>query len=407
MRDILQQLVRSLEARRPVVYCRLVETRGSTPQKAGAAMLVYPDGTQAGTLGGGCVEAEVKRSALRTLEAGQPGQPGQSGRSAIVSFTLDSDYGWDDGLICGGRMQVLIDPVRDSASADYFRRFESMLSQGAGCCEAVAFDTKSGLAVPSSFLFDDQRELVASVGWAPPTTAAAGWAPPTTASEGRSPPAAALGNDRKMVGSVHPTVPEIVLQNLPSLSDRPRPTASHGIAYLPVLRRCRLLIVGGGHVGLAVASLAADLDFDVWVVDDREDFVSAERFPRAQRRICGPIGPTLRDLEITPDTYCLIVTRGHNHDEEALFHLVNRGARYVGMIGSKRKIKLIFDDLLSEGVSPEALSQVYAPLGIDIGSQTVPEIAVSICAELVAHRNLGGRVPGRPEAVEAPGGTGG
>jgi xanthine dehydrogenase accessory factor len=105
-------------------------------------------------------------------------------------------------------------------------------------------------------------------------------------------------------------------------------------------------------------------------------------------------------LEITPDTYCLIVTRGHNHDEEALYYLADRGARYVGMIGSRRKIKMIFDDLVNEGVPPEALAKVYAPLGVDIGSQTVPEIAVSICAELVAHRNLGGRVPGRPQPVE-------
>jgi xanthine dehydrogenase accessory factor len=100
-------------------------------------------------------------------------------------------------------------------------------------------------------------------------------------------------------------------------------------------------------------------------------------------------------LEITPNTYCLIVTRGHNHDEQALYALAERGARYVGMIGSKRKIKLIFDDLLHEGVPAEALAKVYAPVGIDIGSQTVPEIAVSILAELVAHRNLGGIVPGR------------
>ena len=107
-----------------------------------------------------------------------------------------------------------------------------------------------------------------------------------------------------------------------------------------------------------------------------------------------PIDRVLPDLEITPDTYCLIVTRGHSHDQEALFRLVDRGARYVGLIGSKRKIKMIFDNLAAEGVSREALTKVYAPLGIDIGSQTVPEIAVSICAELIAHRNLG-HVPGR------------
>jgi len=135
--------------------------------------------------------------------------------------------------------------------------------------------------------------------------------------------------------------------------------------------------------------MAADLDFEVWVVDDRAEYVSLERFPRAQERIAGTIGDILPKLEITPSTYCLIVTRGHNHDEEALFHLADRGAAYVGMIGSRRKIKLIFDDLLAEGVSHEALARVYAPVGFEIGSQTVPEIAVSIAAELVAHRNLG------------------
>jgi xanthine dehydrogenase accessory factor len=138
-----------------------------------------------------------------------------------------------------------------------------------------------------------------------------------------------------------------------------------------------------------VGNLAAELDFDVWVVDDRQEYVTLGRFPRAQRRIAGTIGQVLPKLEITPSTYCLIVTRGHNHDEEALYHLVDRGARYVGMIGSKRKIKLIFDDLLAEGVSPETLARVHAPVGLDIGSQSVMEIAVSIAAELVAHRNLG------------------
>ena len=105
--------------------------------------------------------------------------------------------------------------------------------------------------------------------------------------------------------------------------------------------------------------------------------------------IVDNIDTALSGLDVDPNTYCIIVTRGHNHDEEALYHLAEKSARYVGMIGSKRKIKLIFDDLLKEGVSREALAKVYAPLGFDIGSQTVPEIAISIVAELIAHRNLG------------------
>jgi xanthine dehydrogenase accessory factor len=145
--------------------------------------------------------------------------------------------------------------------------------------------------------------------------------------------------------------------------------------------------------------MAVDLDFEVWVADDREEFVSQERFPRVARRIAGSVETTLPGLDINSDTYCLIVTRGHNHDERALYYLVERGARYVGLIGSRRKIKMIFEDLQNEGIAAESLRNVHAPVGIDIGSQTVPEIAVSICAELVAHRNLG-YVPARPQSVE-------
>ncbi|MBW3596061.1 MAG: XdhC family protein [Planctomycetes bacterium] len=355
MRDLLRQLRGALAEGREVAYCRLVETRGSTPQKPGALMLVFADGSQAGTLGGGCVEAEVKRRALAVLAGGA---------AEVAKFQLDSDYGWDDGLICGGRMQILIEPLRRGERNAYFEELSHRLDNAEGVTEAIVFEVKQpGLPITASFLFDAEGRLAATLHAGPHAAA-------------------------------------IVRQRLRPLSDRPRPYAEAGVAYLPALPRCRLVIVGGGHVGKAVGSLAADLDFDVWVVDDREEFVSRERFPKAERRLCGPIDKVLPQLEITPDTYCLIVTRGHNHDEEALYHLAERNARYVGLIGSRRKIKMIFDDLLGEGVSPEALARVYAPLGIDIGSQTVPEIAVSICAELVAHRNLGGRVPGRPSGVE-------
>lgn len=359
MREILRELLDVAASGKPLAYCRLVETRGSTPQKAGAAMLVFPDGSQAGTLGGGCVEAEVKRRALSILA---------DGPAEVVSFQLDSDYGWDDGLICGGRMQILIEPLRDAASCAYFKQFHELLDRGAGCVEAVVFDSnKSGLPSPASYLFDRQGRLAAHCR--------------ATLEQGNA--------------------PEVIHGQLPDLSTRPRAGAAHGIAWLPVLPRCRLVIVGGGHVGQAVGNLACDVDFDVWVVDDRQDYANRERFPGAERLIVGDVDRVLPDLEITPDTYCLIVTRGHNHDEQALYQLCDRGARYVGLIGSQRKIKMIFEDLEAEGIAPDVLSRVFAPVGIDIGSQTVPEIAVSILAELIAHRNLDGRVPGRPAAILA------
>src|SRR3954471_392305 len=134
MHDLIDQLMQALDARRPVAWCRLVETRGSTPQKAGATMLVFPDGTQAGTLGGGCVEAEVKRLAL----AASPG-------ASVHTFQLNHDYGWDDGLICGGRMTVLVHPVRDGA--DYYRALLDLTERGEGFTEAAVIGEAAGLPV--------------------------------------------------------------------------------------------------------------------------------------------------------------------------------------------------------------------------------------------------------------------
>jgi xanthine dehydrogenase accessory factor len=150
-------------------------------------------------------------------------------------------------------------------------------------------------------------------------------------------------------------------------------------------------------VGQAVAELASRADFAVWIVDDRSSCASRERFPDAERRIVGPIGPTLDGIAFGPSTYALIVTRGHGHDQEALQHVAPTRAGYVGLIGSRRKIRLIFDALLDVGVRPEDLARVAAPVGLEIGSESVPEIAVSIVAELIARRNRG------PSAVEPRG----
>src|SRR5262249_1268830 len=185
-------------------------------------------------------------------------------------------------------------------------------------------------------------------------------------------------------------------RDLTPVRQRPRPAVHHGVAYLPILPRITLLIVGAGHVGQAVGQLASQLDFDIWVLDDREAFASDDRFPPPPRRILGPIGPPLERLRptgIAPSVYCPIMPRGHAHDEEALYHVATAPAGYVGMIGSKRKIKLIFEDLIARGIPAEALQRVHAPLGFAIGSQTVPEIAVSIVAELIAVRNLGAASP--------------
>src|SRR5437660_3041848 len=155
MRELLRELTAALDQGRDCVYCSLVETRGSTPQKAGAAMLIFPDGGQSGTLGGGCVEAEVKQRALRQLAEGG-GAPG------VHTFNLDDNYGWDDGLICGGRMTILADPLAapHAGAAGYYRRFRELVDQGGGCTEAVVFaDQVPGAPVGSRYLFDAAGRL--------------------------------------------------------------------------------------------------------------------------------------------------------------------------------------------------------------------------------------------------------
>ena len=393
MHHVLQQLSEAVSRHQPVAYTALVETRGSTPQKAGATMLVFPDGSQVGTLGGGCVEAEVKRRALRLLDDGQ---------TELLTFNLDSDYGWDDGLICGGRMKMLVDPVRGEAEFAYYRRLLELLATDQGCTEAVILDPdKAGGQAADRFLLDDCGEIVARASRSEGTLT-------RSVSEGLVTASKGLTNDGDDPPSLTLRVSlDTVREHLRPLTQRPRPYVAGGVSFLPQLRRCRLVIVGAGHVGQKVAELAAACDFDVWAVDDREQYCNPERFPLAKRLIVGDIDTALSGLEIDHNTYCLIVTRGHNHDEEALYHLAETSARYVGLIGSQRKIKMIFEDLLREGISREALSRVFAPLGFDIGSQTVPEIAVSIVAELIAHRNLGElparyRRPSLLEVVSVP-----
>ena len=368
MRDLLRHLTEALERGGEPIVCQVVETRGSTPQKAGALMIVDPAGGQAGTLGGGCVEAEVKQKAIRN--AGRPG-------AEVHSFVLDHDYAWADGLICGGKMVITTEALRGEGPLAYYRAYRRLLEAGEGFTEAVVVDPERvggspAYPVGARFVFDADGRL------------AAGW-----------PVAGAPGH---------------VDDRLAPLEDRPRPSVRGGLAVLPTLPRVRLVVVGAGHVGQAVASLASQADFDVWVVDDRQQYANPERFPTAEKLVVGPIDEVLPNLDVTRHTFALIVTRGHGHDQEALYQLAPTPASYVGLIGSKRKIRLIFESLREAGVPEETLARVSAPVGFDIGSQTVTEIAVSIVAELIARRNLGPsgvgsrvvRGAGAGEPAEAP-----
>ena len=163
----------------------------------------------------------------------------------------------------------------------------------------------------------------------------------------------------------------------------------------------RLIVCGGGHVSLELAHIAARLELELVVIDDREEFANAERFPMADRVLCMPFLEALDSLGSREDDYYTILTRGHAFDKKCLEHILRGKYAYVGMIGSRTKVSAVRQALEEEGFSRETLDGVHAPIGLPIGGQTPAEIAVSIAAQLVQERARRG-----PGAAKPPAGPG-
>ena len=278
MREVLEAVLRAEATGEQAALVTVVATEGSTPQKAGARMLVRADGSQVGTIGGGCVEAEMSRRARQVLASRRP---------QLAGYDLTPEQAGEDGLVCGGRMQVFIEPI-----------------------------------------------------------------------EGQ-------------------------------------PT---------------LCLFGAGHVAQPLAHLAHLAGFRVEVLDDRPRFASAQRFPEAERVVVDDFTTGAAQLTLGPNTYAVVVTRGHKGDAEALRSVLGRGLRYVGLLGSRPKMVHVFQALVEQGLRLEELEQVHTPVGLDIGAQTPEEIAVSILAEMIAvrrgvdparSRSLKAELPGRLKPVRA------
>ncbi len=278
MREVLEAVLRAEAAGEQAALVTVVATEGSTPQKAGARMLVRADGSQVGTIGGGCVEAEMSRRARQVLASRRP---------QLAGYDLTPEQAGEDGLVCGGRMQVFIEPI-----------------------------------------------------------------------EGQ-------------------------------------PT---------------LCLFGAGHVAQPLAHLAHLAGFRVEVLDDRPRFANAQRFPEAERVVVDDFTAGAAQLTLGPNSYAVVVTRGHKGDAEALRSVLGRGLRYVGLLGSVPKMVHVFQALVEQGLRLEELEQVHTPVGLDIGAQTPEEIAVSILAEMIAvrrgvdparSRSLKAELPGRLKPVRA------
>ncbi len=164
-----------------------------------------------------------------------------------------------------------------------------------------------------------------------------------------------------------------------------------------------LIIVGAGHVAQPLATLGKLIDFEVVVIDDRPQYANAERFPQADRVIAAPLRAVLRNWPINADTFVVLVTRGHSHDVECLLEVIDSPARYIGMIGSKRRVRAVFDLLEQEqGIPREKFDRVYAPIGVDIGAESPAEIGVCIIAEIIKVYR-GGRAESLSDALRGDG----
>ncbi|MGC1462568.1 MAG: XdhC/CoxI family protein [Terracidiphilus sp.] len=252
--DIYEEIVKLQRTGHKGAVATIVNVRGSIPSFKSAKMLVRDDGTIAGTIGGGCVEAEVWQAAREVMTSEKP---------RTLTFDLNQDPKYDTGLVCGGTLDIFVEPI-----------------------------------LPSPLLY----------------------------------------------------------------------------------------IFGAGHVGYELAKAAGRAGFDVIVTDDREAYANRERFPDARDVIAEDFDKALSGLTLNESAYVVIVTRGHRDDMRVLRWAVQTQARYIGMVGSKRKAITVFRELTKEGLKPELFERVHSPVGLDIGAITPEEIAVAIVAELIGVR---------------------
>ncbi len=347
MRDALARMLELDREGRRFVAATVVRTQGSTPQVVGARLLVDDRGRISGTLGGGCVEGDAISEAQRVLT---------HGGSSLRAYELTEPLAWDTGLVCGGTMWIYIEPGNATLTDQWTERLRAHLDE-----------SDRGPAAFGTRLRVDGRNVTA---------------------EGHC-----LIERVDDVGGLSERAQRLLAEAFERGAARLVPLdGGHELLVEPIVARPRLIIAGGGHVALALAQMARLLDYDVTVIDDREEFADAARFPGAQV-ILDDIAAALTRLDPGWNSFIVVATRGHKLDAQCLRAAVGTSARYVGLLGSQRKTVLIDKMLREEGVSEERLRAVHAPIGLDLGGRTPAEIALSVLAELSQERYGG---TGRP-----------
>jgi len=336
--SIFAEIAALQQAGRPGALAIPFWSRGSAPFSRSAKLLMRDDGSTVGTVGGGALEAAVMRAAREVLTGGE---------ARLMEFDLSAGDAASLGMICGGRCAIFLEPIQPGRGQEVFAAAE------------LAEMTSEPIAV-------------------------------ITVVSGRASTKMAVSADGTVVGTTGEADVDRAL-----ISEAQAALADGGPRYLeqpvtahidPVLQRPSLFVFGAGHVAIPLAQVAAIAGFRVTVIDDREEFASRERFPVADEVVVASAEEAFSALPIGKDSYVVAVTRGHVMDEEVVAAALAARARYIGMIGSRRKVAGVRERLRERGFAPEELDRVHAPIGIEIGSDTVEEIAISIVAELIAER---------------------
>ena len=357
MKEVIEEAVRLLEKDQACVLATVVRTKGSTPQKPGAKLLVRKDGSGVGTLGGGCVEGDIWFAAKEILH--------RKGEPELRDYFLNEDIAARDGLVCGGTMYFFIEPLREPLE---FLPFANEIIEAYGGREPVSVATllksDAGRAAPGAKLL--------------------------------------LRADDSTYGTLgNPDLDRLALEagrrvSRMGLNEHIMTRDGTELFVEGFTTPPTVVLVGGGHVAKATYDLARLLGYRVYVVDDRPQFANKERFPEAADTLVVPdYTSALDQIPVNANTFIVVATRGHWFDDLALEAAVRSPAGYVGLLGSKRKTILIYQRLLELGVAPERLKQVHAPVGLAIGALTPEELAVSVMSEIVMYRRGGSGGPMR------------
>lgn len=348
-RNIYAELTGLLKSSANAVAATVTYTSGPTPQVAGSTALFTAQGLIAGTVGGGAVELSVlKKSAAAITQK----------VSSYDTFSLKNDITDNNGPVCGGVMRVLL----DAEPQKHIRVFEAITKALQNRISGLLITFVRG---KESDRVDISRTWV--TGFAD-LNAFSGCDWVTDAEEMLRKPR--YGACREI--PLSPRGDEII----------------HFVVLQSILPCPKLLIAGAGHVGKALSHLGKLLEFEVTVWDNRSDYATPENLPDADHILIGSVEGNLAGYIPDKDTYIVIVTPGHKYDTEVLKVFIGSEAGYIGMIGSKRKISLMRKSFLDQGWStPEQWDRLHTPIGLNINSVTIQEIAVSIAAQLITERN--------------------